>query len=278
MKQIIIQTQKEFNKIKDNFEGEILIKDTKESLCINRGFNSAYISVYDNATIKSVYGNATIESVSSNATIKSVYGNATIKSVYGNATIEYVSGNATIKYVYDNATILLMTGLASLVLLYSAKLVVAKGMNLIRQIGVKKIDLQLSKSVNFIHIKDTIENKPNFNMYKKLYPVDEKGKKIISYKAVHKVDGKYIADYDKKTEYKIGEIKEIPTNPLNEESCSYGIHLSHKLWAINFGKWKDVALLECETDIKDIVIAKDCDGKFRTSKIKVIREVPREEW
>ena len=76
MKQIIIQTQKEFDRIKDNFEGLIIIRDTKEYISINRSFNNGYVSVY---------GNATIESISGNATIKYVYDNATIKYVYGNS-------------------------------------------------------------------------------------------------------------------------------------------------------------------------------------------------
>ena len=319
----IVTTQKEFDKIKSDFVGQIIIKDTKESICINRSFEKAYVSVYDNATIKSVsdnatiesvsdnatiesvsdnatiksvYGNATIESVSDNATIKSVsgnatiesvydnatiksvYGNATIKYVYGNATIESVYGNATIKSVYGNATILLMTGLASLVLLYSANKIVAKGINIIRQIGTQKIDIEMSNSVTFIQVKESISEKPSFELYSKLYPCEIKSKKVILYKAVHKINEKYIADYDKKTEYKIGEIAEIENNPTTDNSCTYGIHLSHKVWAINFGKWDDMALLECETDIKDIVVSKDCDGKVRTSKIKVLREVPKDEY
>jgi hypothetical protein len=51
-KEIIISTQKEFDKIKSDFNGQIIIKNTKESLSINRNFDNAYIYVSDNATIK----------------------------------------------------------------------------------------------------------------------------------------------------------------------------------------------------------------------------------
>lgn len=109
--------------------------------------------------------------------------------------------------------------------------------------------------------------------------METKGKKAILYKAVHKIDGRYIADYDKKTEYKIGEVKEIENNPSTDNSCSYGIHLSHLNWAVIFGKsWEDCAILECETDLKDIVVSKDSDGKVRTSKIKVVRELSKDEY
>jgi len=381
-----IHTQKQFDAIKDNFDGRIEIRDTKEPINIYRSFNNAYIVISDNATIKDVYDNvtieyvysnatieyvsdnATIESVYGNATIKYVYGNATIKYVYGNATIEYVSDNATIKSVYDNATIesvydnvtiksvsdnatiesvydnvtiksvygnvtiksvsgnatiesvydnvtieyvysnatiesvygnvtikdvsdnatiesvysnatIFLTGLASITLLYSAKKIVANGMNLIRQIGTKKIDIEKSPSVTFIQVKEDMQEKPSFALYKKLYPIKTTKTKAILYKAVHKANGKYLANYDNSIEYKIGKIISLKCSKDKEESCGQGIHLSHLRWTYTFGRnWEDLAILECETNIEDIVVAKDCDGKVRTSRCKVLREVPKEEY
>ena len=300
-----IHTQKQFDAIKDNFNGRIEIRDTKEPINIYRSFNNAYIvisgnatikSVYDNATIESVYGNATIKDVSGNVTIESVSGNATIKSVYGNVTIEYVYSNATIESVYgnvtikdvsDNATIesvysnatIFLTGLASITLLYSAKKIVANGMNLIRQIGTKKIDIEKSPSVTFIQVKEDMQEKPSFALYKKLYPIKTTKTKAILYKAVHKANGKYLANYDNSIEYKIGKIISLKCSKDKEESCGQGIHLSHLRWTYTFGRnWEDLAILECETNIEDIVVAKDCDGKVRTSRCKVLREVPKEEY
>lgn len=43
-------------------------------------------------------------------------------------------------------------------------------------------------------------------------------------------------------------------------------------------KKNDMALLECEVPVKNIIVCKDTDGKVRTSKLKVLREVPKEEW
>ena len=55
--------------------------------------------------------------------------------------------------------------------------------------------------------------------------------------------------------------------------------MAHKNWAVLFGKnWEDMALLECETDAKDVIVSAECDGKVRTSKARIIREVPRSEW
>jgi len=319
----IIKTQKQFDNIKDNFKGEIIIKDTKEPLTINRSFENAYINisgnatikyVYDTATIQNVYGNATIQNISDNATIKnissnatikyvydtatiqSVYGNATIKNVYdtatiqnvyGNATIQNisdtatiknVSDNATIKYVYDNATITLF-GLAIICFLYNAKKITTKGINTVRQIGIEKIDMKLSKETTFIKIEDSIKTKPTFDFYKKMYPVEVKKTKAIFYKAVHKKDNEYFSDYDNSFKYEIGKSIETECDNNKDISCSQGIHISHKLWALKFGRgWDDLAILEVETNIKNIVVSKDCDGKIRTSKIKVLREVPKEQY
>jgi len=172
-----------------------------------------------------------------------------------------------------------MTGLASIVLLYKAKKIVAQGMNLIRQIGTEKIDITKTKSVTFIQVKETLSETPEFELFTKFYPVVTKGKKALMYKAVHKKDGRYFADYVKDYEYKIGEVKTEKCDSSQDNSCSKGIHVSHLTWAVLFGKdWEDMAILECEVDVKDIVVSRDTDGKVRTSKIKVVREVPSSEY
>jgi hypothetical protein len=121
---------------------------------------------------------------------------------------------------------------------------------------------------------------PTWTDYKNLYPVKTVGKKVFMYKTVHKAtDGTYFADYDKNYKYEIGKTHELENDSSTSNSCSYGLHVSHKSWALSFGaSWNDCALLECEVNPKDIVVSKDCDGKVRTSKLTVIREVPKEEW
>ena len=88
-----------------------------------------------------------------------------------------------------------------------------------------------------------------------------------------------MADYDKKFEYKIGETQTADCDQTNNESCSFGIHVSHKMWSLKFGNlWDNMALLELEVPIDKIVVSKDCDGKCRTSVCKTIREVPKDEY
>jgi hypothetical protein len=162
--------------------------------------------------------------------------------------------------------------------IYSAKKITAHGYSVIRLFGEVK-ELKVSKTVRVIKQNQVDYKKEQFKAFSTMYPVEFTKTIVTLYKAVHKIDGKYIADYDKKTEYVIGENKEIPCDSSTDVSCSNGIHVSYKMWAINFGQnWEDMALLECEVAIKDIVVGSDCDGKVRTSKIKVIREVPKTEY
>ena len=281
-----IKNQKEFDDIPDDYSGKInIIGDVAR---VNKSFKNAHIVVSGKATIEHCYGNATIKYCSGNATIKycydnatieHCYDNATIEHCYGNATIKYCSGNATIEHCYDNATIkycsgnatILMFGFASILALYSAKKIVSKGMNIIRKFGKNKIDIKKSKETTFIHIKETFESKPDFDLYQKLYPVEKKSRKVIMYKAVHKVGGKYVSDYDRDFEYKIGETKTIEADKSNYNSCSHGIHVSHLEWALRFGRfWSDLAILKCSVPVNKIIVCKDCDGKVRTSELKVL--------
>ena len=43
-------------------------------------------------------------------------------------------------------------------------------------------------------------------------------------------------------------------------------------------EWPDLAILELKVLIKDITFPTECDGKVRTSKAFVVRELPQSEW
>lgn len=57
-----------------------------------------------------------------------------------------------------------------------------------------------------------------------------------------------------------------------------GIHISTQNFALLFGRnWEDFAIIEVEAKIEDIILPKNSEGKVRTRKVKVLREVPLEE-
>ena len=56
-----------------------------------------------------------------------------------------------------------------------------------------------------------------------------------------------------------------------------GIHVASLEFAQKYGEyWSNVAILELEVDIQDIVVP-DAKDQIRASRVKVIREVPFEE-
>ena len=115
----------------------------------------------------------------------------------------------------------------------------------------------------------------NTNDYIDFYGIKHTKTQATLYKAVHKIDGRYVSNYDKSFEYEIGKIIKAEIDPNTSETCGRGIHISHLYWALNFGsKWDDLAILEVTTRIDDIVCPENTDGKVRTSRVKVIREVP----
>lgn len=98
------------------------------------------------------------------------------------------------------------------------------------------------------------------------------------YKAVHKTeDGRYFSGWDRKTEYVIGEesITETDTNP--DLVAVKGLHIASLEFAQNYGGgWSDVAILEVEVNMNDVIVP-DAKDQIRTSRFKVIREVPMSE-
>ena len=125
-----------------------------------------------------------------------------------------------------------------------------------------------------------VYNPSNIDEYIDFHGLDATDTTVKLYKAVHFYNGAYRSDYDYKFIYPIGDVV-TPDNGFSESvqiDCGAGIHLAHKAWAINYGKfWSDLAILECECEKSDVLIPLCSDGKVRARKAKVLREVPLEE-
>lgn len=94
------------------------------------------------------------------------------------------------------------------------------------------------------------------------------------YKAVRKIDGKYISNYDRKTEYKIGEEIAVKADENPDYTAVPGVHVASLSFAQHWGEaWRDVAILELEVDIHDVIVPNALD-QVRASKARVVREVP----
>ncbi len=97
------------------------------------------------------------------------------------------------------------------------------------------------------------------------------------FKAVRKKDGRYFSNYDKKVEFRIGEWKEEDLDRNPDKVAVKGLHVASLEFAQRWGNsWDDVAILEVETNIHDVVVP-DAKDQVRTSRFRVVREVPFEE-
>lgn len=98
------------------------------------------------------------------------------------------------------------------------------------------------------------------------------------YKAVCKSsDGRYISHWDNKTEYRVGEIIEAHMEHNPDLTAVQGIHIASLDFAKSYGdSWENVAILEIEVDMRDVVIPNAKD-QLRTKRGKVLREVPMSE-
>ncbi len=117
------------------------------------------------------------------------------------------------------------------------------------------------------------------NEFMEFYGIKHDKKKAIFYKAVHKVGNILVFDRDDEFTYPIGLKVKEPNCDLNvNEDCGEGIHISHLAWALDYGRnWDNLAIIELEVKIDDIVMPVNTDGKVRTSEAVVLREVPLEE-
>ena len=113
--------------------------------------------------------------------------------------------------------------------------------------------------------------------YCEFYGIEIKDNQAMLYKAV-KTD--YSTFYDSKFKYRIGKTFTNSCDNSRDVQCSFGLHVSHMEWALDFGRSYDIdgfKILECAVPVDKIIVPKNTDGKIRTSELTVLREVPLEE-
>ena len=133
-------------------------------------------------------------------------------------------------------------------------------------------NLIISTNARIVYVPKTILEFMDF------YNIKHTDKTATFYKAVRKINGEYVSDYDKDFKYSLKRVKKECCDKNPNINCSVGIHVAHLNWALSYGQyWDNLAILEVEVNIKDIVLPTNSTGKVRTNRVKVLREVPLEE-
>ena len=193
----------------------------------------------------------------------------------GNSSVE-ACGNSSV-VAWENSSVVAW-GISSVVARGNSSVVACGNSSVVASANAQIVDrlnggrIEITGNARIVYMPKTIHEFMDF------YGIKHDKKKATFYKAVHKDGDKYLSDHTSSFEYKIGEVAKEKCDTNVKQECSCGIHIAHLNWALSFGRdWSNLAILEVETDIDDIVMPEGTDGKVRTSKCKVLREVPLSE-
>jgi hypothetical protein len=112
------------------------------------------------------------------------------------------------------------------------------------------------------------------------YGISHTEKTAIFYKAVRKTGGLLCSIYNDDFIYNDCECKSATDiKNFKEDTEKDDIYVSNLDQALNDGcRSKDLAIIEVETNIDDVELFTILYGLVSASKVKVLREVPLEEW
>lgn len=254
MNKKIVTSQAELDAIPVDYSGRIIIKfGTPNHLAIVSKKYLRPVEACDNSFIWT--SNNSYVRVSGHSYVWAhdnsyvwAYGNSSVR-VYGSSTVE-AYGSSTVEVYGDG----------SVVAYDNSQVVDAHRRGNIKVFGNARV----------------VYNPDNITDWASANGITITDGKIRLYKAVHKREDKYVADWDGDFIYTIGAVAEadgFTTDP--EEDCGQGIHMTTLKRSALYGQcWSDIALLELEADANEIVVPLYEAGKVRAPKALVIREVP----
>ena len=262
MNEKIVTSQAELDAIPVDYNGRIIIKfgtPGKRAVVSKKYLYS--VCAYDNSSV-CAYNNSSVRAYNNSSVC--AYDNSSVEA-HGNSSV-WAWGNSSV-CAYDNSSVCAFGN--SSVCAYDNSSVCAYGNSQVVD-AYRRGNIKVSGNARIVYNPDNITDWALAN------GITITDGKIRLYKAVHKRDGKYIADWDDDFTYTIGAVAEadgFTTDPA--EDCGRGIHMATLGWSAVYGQdWGDIALLELEADADEIVVPLYETGKVRAPKVLVIREVP----
>ena len=247
--EITVKSQAELDMIPADFKGRIYIQ---------------FGTYFDPAVVSRKYYRAVV-----------AWGNSSVVA-WGNSSVE-ARGNSSV-VAWGNSSVVAW-GNSSVVARENSSVVAWGNSSVVAWGNSQIVDrlrggrIQISGNARIVYMPKTVMEYCDF------YGLEHDKKTGKFYKCVHKVDGKYFSDHENSFEYVIGE-KAIPDafdKDVNED-CGHGIHVAYLAWVLDYGHdWSDMAIIEVEAKLKDIVLPAGGPGKVRCKEVTVLREVPLEE-
>ena len=250
MTEIIVKSQQEFDAIPQDFDGRVYIKSPRgvRIIVTNR---KGSVEARENSSVEA-WGNSSVvawenSSVEARENSSVVARENSSVEAWENSSVE-AWGNSSVE-AWENSS------------------VVGQGNSQITKYS-DSTSLKVSGNARIVTLPSTPEEYCDF------YGIEIRDGQAILYKAV-RPDLRSFHDYD--FQYAINETKKTncDSSPLN--ACSFGLHVSHLLWALDFGRGRDFKILECSVPLDKIIVPLNASGRVRTSELRVLREVPLEE-
>lgn len=248
--EITVKTQEELDRIPKDFTGTVYIEfGTIVSPAIVRDKFGYHVVAWGNSSVVAWENSSVVACENSSVVAR---GNSSVKA-WGNSSVE-AWGNSSVE-ARENSSVEAWGNTQ-----VTDCLIGAKG------------KIKISGNARIVH------NPKNVHEYVDFYGLPHTKKYGTFYKAVHKVDGKYISDYDCRFKYEVGKTAKSEYLDTDvSELCGKGIHVAYLQWVLDFGaEWDNLAILEVKAKPDNVIVPPNA-GKVRVDEVKVIREVPLEE-
>ena len=299
MREITVKTQKEWDDVPKEFEGHIYIQ-SKEKIVIaqRKGFcvvargNSSVVAwenssvvAWENSSVVArenssveargnssvvAWENSSVEA-RENSSVEA-RGNSSVVA-WGNSSVE-ARGNSSV-VAWENSSVVargnssvVARGNSSVVAWENSSVEARGNVQIAKYSAFAK--LQTHGNARIVTLPQTAEEYCDF------YGLEIREGNAILYKAVRE---DLSAIHTSQFKYQVGGTFTETCDPSKDRDCSYGLHVSHLNWAVDFGRGRGYfKIIECAVPLDKVVIPKYTDGKVRTSELTVLREVPQEEW
>ena len=281
MNEKIVTSQAELDAIPADYNGRIIIKfGTPDKRAVVRKKYLRSVEAHGNSSV-CAHGNSSVCAYDNSSVC--AHGNSSVEA-NGNSSVCAHGNSSVCAYgissvcAYDNSSVCAY-GISS-VCAYDNSSVCAYENSSVEAYGNSQVvDAHRRGNIKVSGNARIVYNPDNITDWALANGITITDGKIRLYKAVHKRDGKYVADWDNEFIYTIGAVAEangFTTDPA--EDFGRGIHMATLGWSAMYGRgWDDIALLELEANADEIVVPLYETGKVRAPKALVIREVPLEE-
>jgi hypothetical protein len=269
---ITVKTQKEWDDIPSDFGGIVYINSARETIIIVRERKGWRVEARGNSSVVA-WGNSSVVAWE-NSSVEA-WGNSSVEA-WGNSSVVAWENSSVV--AWENSSVVAWEN--SSVVAWENSSVEARGNSSVEGQGNAQIcqcsdaaKIQAVGNSRIVWLPRSVEEYCGF------YGIKVLDGNAVLYKATIKKGSKYHSSHDNQFTYEIGETKEHNCDPRTDRDCSFGLHVAHMPWCIDFGRgWDGLAIIECLVPLDCIVLPTNTGGKVRTSKLTVSREVPCEEW